>query len=110
MKIGGGLENLMSALPQLLCASFIHFDKEATMQAKIKQCILGCAFGVSLVVTGCQTVQTTRGGEVGVDRPQQMSVFTPSAAEVDATARLQYLHITQAADPTRLLDGEPKQS
>jgi hypothetical protein len=61
------------------------------MQAKIKRDILGCAFSVSLVVTGCQTVQTTRGGEVGVDRQQQMSVFTPSAAEVAATARQQYL-------------------
>ena len=65
------------------------------MPAKIKRCILGCAFGVSLVVTSCQTVQTTRGGVVGVDRPQRMSVFTPSTAEVAATARQQYLQVTQ---------------
>jgi hypothetical protein len=57
----------------------------------------GGAFGVALVVASCQTVQTTRGGVVGVDRPQQMSVFTPSAAEVAATASQQYLQVTQVA-------------
>ena len=60
------------------------------MQAKLQRCILGGAVGVALVVTSCQTVQTTRGGVVGVDRPQQMSVFTPSAVEVAATARQHY--------------------
>src|SRR5262245_49225638 len=88
----------------------MSFDEEATMQVKIKRCILGCAFSVSLVVTGCKTVQTTRGGEAGVDRPQQMSVFTPSAAEVDATARQQYLQVTQAADRKRALNRDPMQT
>ena len=41
------------------------------MNAKIKRHILGCVFGMFLVVTGCRAVQTTRGGEVGVDRPQE---------------------------------------
>src|SRR5262249_8423898 len=99
----------MPVLPQLIYTSFIHFDKESTMQAKIKRWILGCAFGVSLVVTGCQTVQTTRGGEVGVDRAQQMSVFTPSAVEVAATARQQYLQTTRVADKQGALNRDPMQ-
>ena len=64
------------------------------------------AFGVALVVTSCQTVQTTR-GVVGVDRPQQMSVFTPSAAEVAATASQQYLQVTQVAAHKGVLNRDP---
>src|SRR4029450_7607945 len=104
-----GVFAAMPVFPQLLCASFIHFDEESTMQAKIKRCILGCTFGVSLVVAGCQTVQTTRSGEVGVDRSQQMSVFTPSPAEVDATARQQYLQVTRVADQKGALNRDPMQ-
>jgi hypothetical protein len=62
-------------------------DEVSTMPAKITRRLLGCAVGASLVLTSCQTVQTTRGGVVGVDRQQQMSVFTPSAAQVAATSR-----------------------
>ena len=65
------------------------------MQAKINRYILGWACSACLALTGCQTVQTTRGGVVGVDRPQQMSVLTPSTAEVDATAAQQYQQISQ---------------
>ena len=67
------------------------------MQVTRKLYLLGVAFGACLVVTSCQTVQTTRSGVVGVDRPQQMSVFTPSEAEVAATARQQYLQVMQGA-------------
>ena len=80
------------------------------MQAKMKRCILGGAFGASLVLTSCQTVQTTRGGVVGVDRPQQMSVLTPSAAEVAATARQQYRQVTQVADDKGALNRDPTQT
>ena len=52
----------------------------------------GGGLGVSLVMTSCQTVQTTRGGVVGVDRPQQMSVFTGWKTG-HATARQQYLQV-----------------
>lgn len=51
----------------------------------------------SLLLAGCQTVQTTRGGEVGVDRRQTMTVLTPSAAQVDAAARAQYAQIIEEA-------------
>ena len=80
------------------------------MQAKLQRCILGGAVGVALVVTSCQTVQTTRGGVVGVDRPQQMSVFTPSAAEVAATASQQYLQVTQVAAHKGVLNRDPTQT
>jgi predicted Zn-dependent protease len=80
------------------------------MQAKLQRCILGAAFGAALVVTSCQTVQTTRGGVVGVDRPQQMSVFTPSAAEVAATASQQYLRVTRVADQKSALNRDPTQT
>jgi predicted Zn-dependent protease len=58
---------------------------------------LWAALCVALAVTGCQTVQTTRGGTVGVDRKQQMSVLTPSAAQVDQAARQQYQEVLGAA-------------
>jgi Zn-dependent protease with chaperone function len=69
------------------------------MHATMKRYLLRAAVGASLVVTSCQTVQTTHGGVVGVDRPQQMSVFTPSAAEVAATAQQQYLQVMQGRSP-----------
>jgi len=80
------------------------------MQAKMKRSLLGVAFGTSLMVTSCQTVQTTRGGVVGVDRPQQMSVFTPSEAEVAATARQQYLQVMQGAARKGALNRDPTQT
>jgi predicted Zn-dependent protease len=55
-------------------------------------------------------VQTTRGGEVGVDRPQKMSIFTPSAEQVDATARQQYLQVTRAAGKKGALNHDPAQT
>jgi len=85
-------------------------EEVPTMQAKLQRYILGVAVGVSLVVTSCQTVQTTRGGVVGVDRPQQMSVFTPSAAEVAATARQQYLQVMQGAAHKGALNRDPTQT
>jgi predicted Zn-dependent protease len=80
------------------------------MQIKIKRCILWCALGAFLMLTSCQTVQTTRGGEVGVDRPQKMSVFAPSAEQVNAVARQQYLQVTQAADKEGALNRDPMQT
>ena len=80
------------------------------MQAKIKRYLLWCTIGAFLMLIGCQTVQTTRGGEVGVDRPQKMSVFTPSAEQVDAVARQQYLQVAQAADKAGALNRDPTQT
>lgn len=47
------------------------------------------AFTAALFIVGCQSVQTTRGGTVGVDREQRMSPLV-SRAQVDAAARQQY--------------------
>ena len=80
------------------------------MSVKIKRRILGWACGACLVMTSCQTVQTTRGGVVGVDRPQQMSVLTPSAAEVDAIAAQQYQQISQGAAQKGALNRDPTQT
>jgi predicted Zn-dependent protease len=80
------------------------------MPAKINRRILAWACGACLAVTGCQTVQTTRGGVVGVDRPQKMSVLTPSPAEVDATAAQQYQQISQAAAEQGVLNRDPMQT
>jgi predicted Zn-dependent protease len=52
---------------------------------------------VTLALAGCQTVETTRSGTVGVDRKQQMTLLTPSAADVDAAARQQYSQILAEA-------------
>src|SRR5262245_6132077 len=80
------------------------------MHATMKRSLLVAVLGASLMVTSCQTVQTTRGGVVGVDRPQQMSVFTPSEAEVAATAQQQYLQVIQGAAHKGALNRDPTQT
>jgi len=55
-------------------------------------------------LAGCQTVQTTRGGEVGVNRSQSMMV---SAADVDATATEQYAQILAEAQKKGALNHDP---
>src|SRR5262245_49993843 len=87
-----------------------YVEEVPIMPAKLQRYILGGAVGVSIMVTSCQTVQTTRGGVVGVDRPQQMSVFTPSAAEVAATARQQYGQVTRVAAHQGALNRDPIQT
>jgi predicted Zn-dependent protease len=65
----------------------------------------GLLVGLALALAGCQTVQTTRAGEVGVDRPQRMLTIV-SAAEVDALARQQYTQITQEAGKKEALNRD----
>lgn len=65
------------------------------------------AFGVALAIAGCQTVQTTRGGVVGVDRPQRMAI---SAREVDGVARQQYAQILAEADKKGRLNRDTRQT
>jgi predicted Zn-dependent protease len=62
---------------------------------------LGAAFSIA----GCQSVQTTRSGEVGVDRQQRMSTFV-SQADVDATAKQQYAQIIQEAQKKGALNSD----
>jgi predicted Zn-dependent protease len=65
------------------------------------------AFGLALAITGCQTVQTTRGGVVGVERTQRMAV---SAQQVDSAARQQYAQILAEADKKGLLNRDARQT
>jgi predicted Zn-dependent protease len=79
------------------------------MSGKLSRRIAWIAFGLSLVVVGCQTVQTTRGGVVGVDRPQRMSTLV-SPAEVSAAASEQYQQITAAAAKKGALNPDAAQT
>jgi predicted Zn-dependent protease len=74
--------------------------------------VIGAAALVAgaLLVNACTTVETTHGGTVGVDRPQQMSVLTPSTKEVDAMASQQYVQIKQEAGKKGALNRDPRQT
>lgn len=65
------------------------------------------ALSFSLVVAaGCQTVETTQPGAVGVTREQRMAV---SAQEVDASAKKQYTEMMAEAKKKNALDRDPAQ-
>jgi predicted Zn-dependent protease len=53
---------------------------------------------------GCQTVETTQAGAVGVDRPQQMAV---SSKEVEDGARTAYAQMMAEAQKKGALDRDP---
>jgi len=80
------------------------------MDRHLKRRLAWSAFVGALVVTGCQTVQTTRGGAVGVERKQQMSVLTPSAAQVDQAARQQYVQVLGEAGKKGKLNIDARQT
>jgi predicted Zn-dependent protease len=61
-------------------------------------------------LVACETVETTRSGAVGVERKQQMTLLTPSAADVDAAARQQYSQILAEAAKKGELNRDPKQT
>ncbi|HUL66355.1 MAG TPA: M48 family metallopeptidase [Burkholderiaceae bacterium] len=65
-------------------------------------CRIALVAAVSLA--GCQTVQTTRGGEVGVNRSQSMML---SASEVDTAAKEQYSQIIAEAQKKGALNQDP---
>jgi predicted Zn-dependent protease len=75
----------------------------------IRQTLRLITMAVLITIAGCQTMETTRGGEVGVDRRQQASFLTPSAAEVDAAARQQYAQIIAEARKAGTLNRDRKQ-
>jgi predicted Zn-dependent protease len=75
-----------------------------------KRRLAWAAFLAALTITGCQTVQTTRGGTVGVDRKQQMSVLTPTAAQVDQAARQQYVQVLGEAGKQGKLNTDARQT
>ena len=60
----------------------------------------------SIAAAGCQTVQTTQGGTVGVDRPQQMMV---SSQEVNRSAARAYLQTVGGAQQKGQLNRDAAQ-
>src|SRR3954470_18944238 len=68
------------------------------------------ALAVSAVLaslaSGCQTVETTKQGTVGVDRQQHMLV---SEQEVEAAAQKEYTQMMAAAQKKNALDRDPAQ-
>ncbi len=61
---------------------------------------------VALALAGCQTVQTTEGGTVGVDRTQHMLI---SAEQINAAAAQSYQQTLQEASARGLLNRDAKQ-
>jgi predicted Zn-dependent protease len=68
--------------------------------------ILVLAAAAALGVAGCQTVETTKGGTVGVDRQQRMAV---SAEEVNAGAQKAYAQMMAEAQKKGALDRDAAQ-
>ena len=69
--------------------------------------IRSLALGVVIsILTGCQTVQTTQSGAVGVERKQAMML---SAAQVDAGAAEAYQKTLQQAETKGALNKNPDQ-
>lgn len=62
-----------------------------------------------LLVAACQSVQTTRGGTVGVEREQRMSPLM-SAAQVDQAAREQYAQVLKQATQKGQLNRDSGQT
>ncbi|MGH6624582.1 MAG: M48 family metallopeptidase, partial [Burkholderiaceae bacterium] len=63
---------------------------------------------VAVGATACQTVETTKGGEVGVDRKQTVSSLV-SAKEVEQQASQQYAQVIAQAKQKGLLNQNPQQ-
>ena len=59
-------------------------------------------------LAGCQTVQTTGGGVVGVDRPQSMTTLI-SSEEFNAKAATEYRRVLQEASKKGQLNHDPAQ-
>ena len=61
---------------------------------------------VMSVLAGCETVQTTQGGAVGVERTQRMSI---SAEQINAAAAQSYQQTMQQAQAKGLLNRDANQ-
>jgi predicted Zn-dependent protease len=75
------------------------------MQKNIKKLIITAIAAASLAtLMGCETVQTTQAGAVGVTRKQQMSV---SREQVDQQSAVAYSQMRQEASQKRILNNDP---
>jgi predicted Zn-dependent protease len=79
------------------------------MRISVRRRLAWICLAAAAALVGCETVQTTRGGEVGVDRPQRMPILF-SRQEVDATAREQYAQIVQGAQKKGALNRDAAQT
>ena len=62
----------------------------------------------AVVLAACQTVQTTRSGDIGVDRKQTMTSLVTSK-EVEQQASKEYAQVLAAAQKKGLLNQNPQQ-
>jgi predicted Zn-dependent protease len=69
------------------------------------KCLAALALGA---LCGCQTVQTTQGGAVGIDRKQSMSPLV-SSAQMDQSAAQAYAQVLADARKKNQLDQDPAQ-
>lgn len=72
---------------------------------KNRAIVLAAAFSASLLA-GCQTVETTKAGAVGVDREQRMAV---SEEDVEASSKKQYQQMMAEAQKKGVLDRNAAQ-
>jgi len=70
--------------------------------------LLRVALAASLLLTACQSEQTTRSGEIGVDRKQSMTTLV-SSREVERQASQEYAQVLAGAGKKGLLNQDPQQ-
>jgi predicted Zn-dependent protease len=70
--------------------------------------LLRAALAATVLLTACQNVQTTRSGEIGVDRKQAMTTLV-SSKEVEQQASQEYAQVLAAARKKGLLNQDPQQ-
>lgn len=70
--------------------------------------LLRVALAASLLLTACQSEQTTRRGEIGVDRKQSMTTLV-SSREVEQQASQEYAQVLAVAGKKGLLNQDPQQ-
>ncbi len=70
----------------------------------MKRASIASLAAAAALLSGCQSVDTTQGGAVGVERPQQMMV---SSQEVEAGARKAYAQMMAEAQKKGVLDRDP---
>ncbi len=70
------------------------------------QCL--CLAAAISALAACQTVETTRGGEIGVDRKQTMTSFV-SSKEIEQQASQEYAQLIESARQKGLLNKNPQQ-
>jgi hypothetical protein len=99
-------ERLLSSLPGIPSRYQINYSTEAGMALKpiIKNSLLALAVAG---LVACETVQTTQGGAVGVDRKQSMLI---SSQEMEAQSSKEYAQVLAEAKGKGLLNRNAAQT